>query len=98
VADPVKPGPNVRLRYSKPSTMDDGRPCQVYCDEADATVCIVELVGHYREWRFDRSKGDPTRWEGARDDLVYALQNAFDQGRNHQRHAIASTLREVIGL
>lgn len=92
-------GPRYRISYSRPSTMDDGKPCRVYCHESEADKATVELVGmQYREWEFARAKHDESRWDSALENLLRAFEIAFEQGVNHQKVVIRDTLREVIGV
>lgn len=84
------------LHYTRPSTLDDGRPCRIYTGENEADECVLKLGCH--EWRFGRDPRNQTRWDYGLDRQISALKAAFDQGASHQKAAIRGVLREVIGL
>ena len=91
-----------RVSYTRPSEMDDGKPCRVYCekDHPDADEAIIELTGiQYQDWRFKKIKmSGGLVWDYQLERLLRAFQVAFDQGVAHQRVVIRDTLREVIGI
>ena len=89
-------GVRYRLSHSKPSQMEDGQSCRVYCEESEADEAIVEI--NCVEFRFARASYDATRWEPGLRNFIRALEVAFDQGVSRQKVVIRETLREVIGI
>lgn len=101
--------PFYREAYVKPSTFEDGKPCHVYCDadDPDATHMTIE-VGRYNEIRFNRhtftghnERGQYQKegeWPSEIDRIRRMLQEAFDQGVNHQRKVTRDLFQKVMGI
>lgn len=90
-------GPKITIDYWRPYTDEDtGRTGRCSASEMEATECQVYLRRYSSEFRFEREPGEPWPYEYQK--LMTLLQQAFDQGRAHQKSVIAGALKEAIGL
>ena len=84
------------VHYSRPSRFDDDRPCRVYCEEAEADQCVIEVRQHGGEMRFHRR--DDGSWPFEKRMIERWLQDAFDQGDAFARKDIRDGLRELLAV